>query len=135
MHCPFLHTCPTSDEHSSTSAGPEAERCQVSPAPPTAATSAGPVSPGCAPGLTHAVVVVGELEAREAEAVVGAHGVLAGAVAAGLPVTLVDVCGDRDTLRVQGHRDSLGGHPAVLGTTPEGQGFVSPPGVTLTRRG
>lgn len=42
--------------------------------------------------LTHAVVVVGQLKAREAEAVVGAHRVLARAVPTGLAVTLVNVC-------------------------------------------
>lgn len=41
--------------------------------------------------LTHAVVVVRQLEAREAEAVVGAHCVFTGAVTARLPVALVDV--------------------------------------------
>lgn len=41
--------------------------------------------------LTHAVIVVRELEAGEAEAVVGAHGVLTGAVATGLSVTFVNV--------------------------------------------
>ena len=40
---------------------------------------------------THAVVVVCQLEAQEAQAVVGAHGVLTGAVTARLSVALVDV--------------------------------------------
>ncbi len=41
--------------------------------------------------LTHAVVVVCELEAREAEAVVGSHCVFTGTVTTRLSVTLVDV--------------------------------------------
>lgn len=41
--------------------------------------------------LTHAVVVVRELEAQEAEAVVGPHSVFAGTVTARLSVALVDV--------------------------------------------
>lgn len=42
--------------------------------------------------LTHAVVVVRELEAGEAQTVVGAHGVLTGAVSTRLPVALVNIC-------------------------------------------
>lgn len=41
---------------------------------------------------TYAVIVVRDLEPGEAEAVVGAHGVLAGAIPTGLPVALIDVC-------------------------------------------
>ena len=40
---------------------------------------------------THAVVVVCELEAGEAEAVAGSHRVLTGTVTTRLPVTLIDV--------------------------------------------
>lgn len=45
---------------------------------------------------THAVVVVSQLEAREAQAVVGAHCVLTGTVSTVLPVTLVNICGGRE---------------------------------------
>lgn len=65
--------------------------CEVNPAPNV---SASPTRPKCSrqrAALTHAVVVVRQLEAREAEAVVGAHRVFAGAVTARLPVALVDV--------------------------------------------
>lgn len=41
--------------------------------------------------LTHAVVVVRELEAGEAEAVVGSHCVFTGTVTTRLSVTLIDV--------------------------------------------
>lgn len=40
---------------------------------------------------TYAVVVVSELKAGEAEAVVGSHGVFTGAVTARLSFTLIDV--------------------------------------------
>lgn len=51
---------------------------------------------------THAVVVVRELETRETQAVVGAHGVLAGAVPTRLAVTLVNVW---ETGRGRGEQD------------------------------
>lgn len=53
-------------------------------------------SPTCSvpASLTHAIIVVGQLKAREAETVVGAHCVLACAVPAGLAVALIDVCED-----------------------------------------
>lgn len=41
--------------------------------------------------LTHAVVIVRQLKAREAQAVVGADGILAGAVPTGLPVAFVNI--------------------------------------------
>lgn len=47
--------------------------------------------------LTHAVVVVGQLKAGEAEAVVGADCVLAGPVSAGLSVTLINICREKVT--------------------------------------
>lgn len=48
------------------------------------------LAPACAL-LTHAVVVVCQLKAGEAEAVVGAHRVFTSTVAARLSVTLVDI--------------------------------------------
>lgn len=45
----------------------------------------------CNPCHTHAVIVVRELEAREAQAVVGPHGVFTGTVATRLSVALINI--------------------------------------------
>lgn len=66
--------------------------CKGSPDSVSGPSRPGPARlQGTCASLTHAVVVVRQLEAGEAEAVVGAHRVFAGAVAARLPVALVDI--------------------------------------------
>lgn len=50
---------------------------------------------------THAVVVVSELKAGEAETVVGSHGVFTGTVTARLPFTLVDVWNTQNNINVK----------------------------------
>lgn len=85
MHWPFLHTWPWRALHSSTSARSAHTASAAFPA------WLHPLHPPARALLTHAVVVVRQLEAGEAEAVVGAHRVFAGAVAARLALALVDI--------------------------------------------
>lgn len=65
--------------------------CKVSPENVSVPSRLGPRLASPRVLLTHAVVVVRQFEAGEAEAVVGAHRVFTGAVSARLPVALVNV--------------------------------------------
>jgi len=67
---------------------------------PTAVATLSPLSNPCGQDcvqLTHAVVIVCQLKAREAEAVVGANRVLAGPVSTRLSVTLINICKEKVT--------------------------------------